>query len=208
MQSSHTQRTVQIFIAAITWFAVILQFYLQIANRTTGVAEATIRFFSYFTILTNILVAVCFTSIAIQKGKSFLFFNNPGVLTAVTVYIFIVGLIYNLVLRSLWNPQGWQLVADILLHTVTPLLTLIYWFVYTSTKNISLKQTAGWLLYPLIYLVYVLTRGSFSNFYPYFFIDVSKLGYAKAFTNSLYVTACFLFVAVLLTWLGKRKKYK
>ncbi len=206
MQTSQTQRTIQIFIAAITWFAVILQFYLQIVNRTTGVGEAVIRFFSYFTILSNIIVAVCFASLTLQKGKAFRFFSNAGVLTAVTVYIFIVGLVYNLVLRSLWNPQGWQLVADNLLHTVTPLLTLIYWFVYTSTKSISLKQTAGWLLYPLFYLVYVLIRGSFSNFYPYFFIDVSKLGYAKAFTNALYVTACFLFVAVLLTWLGKRKK--
>ncbi|WP_144887723.1 Pr6Pr family membrane protein [Lacibacter cauensis] len=205
MPVTKTQRAFQICIAAITWFAVILQFYLQIVNRTTEVGEAIIRFFSYFTILTNILVAVCFTSLLLQKKKEG-FFHKPGVLTAVTVYIFIVGMVYNLVLRSQWNPQGWQLVADNLLHTVTPLLALVYWFIYASTGNIGLQQLSTWLLYPLFYLVYVLIRGSFSNFYPYFFIDVSKLGYAKAFINALYVTGCFLLVSLLLTWLGNRKK--
>ncbi|RXK61923.1 hypothetical protein ESA94_02620 [Lacibacter luteus] len=204
--SSIGQRITQIVIALVAWFAILLQLYLQIINRTTGVAEAVIRFFSYFTILTNIIVAVCFTSLALQKGKAFRFFNNPGVLTAVTVYIFIVGLIYNLVLRSLWNPQGLQLLADNLLHSATPALALLYWLFFANTKQVSWKSTTSWLIYPLLYLIYVIIRGAFSNFYPYFFIDVSKLGYSKAFVNAFYVTVCFLLVSLLLLWVGKKKK--
>nr|WP_294904612.1 Pr6Pr family membrane protein [uncultured Lacibacter sp.] len=206
MPVNQTKRFIQISIAAIAWFAVILQLYLQIINRTTGVTEAVIRFFSYFTILTNILVAVCFTSLSLQKGKAFHFFNKPGVITAVTVYILIVGLVYNLVLRSLWSPQGLQLLVDNLLHTVTPLLALVYWFAYVPAKQISWKQAPAWMLYPLFYLIYVMIRGSFSNFYPYFFIDATALGYAKAFVNAVYVTAAFLLVSLLLIWLGKKKK--
>jgi hypothetical protein len=206
MPVNQTKRFAQISIAVIAWFALLLQLYLQIVNRSTGVAEAIIRFFSYFTILTNLLVAVCFTSLLQQKGKGFQFFSKPGVSTAVTVYILIVGLVYNLVLRSLWNPQGWQLLADNLLHTVTPLLTVLYWIAYTSAKEIKWKETALWLFYPLIYLIYVLFRGAFSDFYPYFFIDAGKLGYTKAFTNAVYVTLAFLVVSLLLIWLGKKKK--
>jgi hypothetical protein len=114
--------------------------------------------------------------------------------------------VYNLVLRSLWNPQGLQLLVDNLLHTITPLLALIYWFVYVSTKEISWKQTPVWMLYPFFYLIYVMIRGSFSNFYPYFFIDVSKLGYTKALTNAVYVTVAFFLISLLLLWLGKKKK--
>jgi hypothetical protein len=99
MPVNQPKRSLQISIATIAWLAVILQLYLQIVNRTTAVSEALIRFFSYFTILTNIIVAVCFTALALQKGKAFNIFNNPGRLTAVTVYILIVGLVYNLVLR-------------------------------------------------------------------------------------------------------------
>lgn len=206
MPVNQTKRYMQIGIAAIAWFAVILQLYLQIINRKTEVGEALVRFFSYFTILTNIIVAVCFTSLSRQQGKGFHFFNKPGVITAVTVYIFIVGLVYNLVLRSLWAPQGLQLLVDNLLHSVTPLLTLIYWFAYTSTKETGWKEPVAWMLYPLFYLIYVMIRGSFSDFYPYFFIDVSKLGYATAFTNAVYVTLGFLVVSYLLIAVGKLRK--
>lgn len=206
MPVNQTKRFIQISIAAIAWFAIILQLYLQIVNRKTDVGEALIRFFSYFTILTNIMVAACFTSLSLQKGKAFHFFNKPGTTTAVTVYILIVGLVYNLVLRSLWSPQGLQLLVDNLLHTVTPLLALVYWFAYVPAKQISWKQAPAWMLYPLFYLIYVMIRGSFSNFYPYFFIDAAALGYAKAFINAVYVTAAFLLVSLLLIWLGKKKK--
>jgi hypothetical protein len=206
MSSSQNQRSAQLIIAVITWAAVVLQFYLQLLNRTTAVSEAVIRFFSYFTILTNLLVAVCFTCLLLKGSRGYRFFNRATTLTAVTVYIVIVGLVYNIVLRSQWNPQGLQLLADNLLHSLTPLLTLIYWFVFVSTKEISWKQTPSWMLYPLFYLVYVMIRGSFSDFYPYFFIDVTKLGYSQALMNAVYVTICFLLISLLLIWLGKKKK--
>ncbi|MFZ5976285.1 MULTISPECIES: Pr6Pr family membrane protein [unclassified Hydrotalea] len=34
----------------------------------------------------------------------------------------------------------------------------------------------GWLIYPLLYLVYILIRGSFSGFYPYPFVNVLQIG--------------------------------
>jgi hypothetical protein len=206
MTITTNQRIAQFIIASITWVAVILQFYLQIVNRTTAVPEAVIRYFSYFTILTNLLVAVCFTSLLLKERKAERFFKQPSVLTAVTVYILIVGLVYNLVLRSQWNPQGLQLLADNLLHSITPLFTLLYWIVYVPAKEISWKQTPAWMLYPFFYLIYIMIRGSFSNFYPYFFIDVSKLGYTKAFTNAVYVTVAFFAVSLVLIWIGRKKK--
>ncbi len=206
MPANRNQRFVQITIAVLTWAALILQFYLQIVNRTTEVSEAVVRYFSYFTILTNLLVAVCFTCLLLKNGKGYHFFSRASVVTAVTAYILIVGIVYNIVLRSLWDPQGLQLLADNLLHTITPLLTLIYWFVYVPTKEISWKQTVTWMLYPFCYLIYVMILGSFSNFYPYFFINAATLGYAEAILNSVYVTFCFLAVSLLLIWLGKKKK--
>ncbi len=206
MPISQNQRSAQLIITLVTWVAVILQFYLQIVNRTTTVPEAVIRYFSYFTILTNLLVAICYTSLLLKEHKNERFFKQPSVLTAVTVYILIVGLVYNLVLRSQWNPQGLQLLADNLLHSITPLFALLYWIIYVPAKEISWKQTPAWMLYPFFYLIYIMIRGSFSNFYPYFFIDVSKLGYTRAFTNAVYVTAAFFVVSLVLIWIGKKKR--
>lgn len=205
MTTTSNQRLFQITIATITWIMLLLQFYLQIANRTTSIPEAIIRYFSYFTILTNLLVAISFTSLLLPKSRWHSFFSRNTVLTAVTLYILIVGLVYNLVLRSQWNPQGMQLVVDNGLHAITPLLTLLNWFFYVSVKEIRWKQTAKWLIYPLLYLIYVLIRGWFSNFYPYSFINVSDLGYEIALRNAGFVTIAFLVVSILILLIGKMK---
>jgi hypothetical protein len=206
MITRSNQRLFQITIATITWIMLLLQFYLQIANRTTSITEAIIRYFSYFTILTNLLVAISFTTLVLPKSRWYSFFSRKTVLTAVTLYILIVGFVYNLILRSQWNPQGLQLLVDNGLHTITPLLTLFYWLVYVSAKNIKWYQTVSWLIYPFAYLIYALIRGSFSNFYPYFFINVDSLGYSKALINAGFVTAAFLVVALLLLGAGKIKR--
>jgi hypothetical protein len=48
--------------SAIAWFAVAAQYYLLIEATSVSFWEATARFFSYFTILTNTLVALFLTS--------------------------------------------------------------------------------------------------------------------------------------------------
>ncbi len=208
MSNNRNQQIAQWIIAVIAWAALFLQLYLQIVNRKSDILEAVIRYFSYFTILTNILVAFCFTSLLMKNNKVNHLFNNSSVLTAITVYIFIVGLIYNFILRFLWKPEGLQLIADNVLHVITPLFTTIYWFVYVSTADVSWRNTPRWMLYPFFYLIYVMIRGSFSNFYPYFFIDAGALGYGKALLNAVYVTFCFLLVSLIMIWLGKKKSVK
>ena len=200
----NSKKIFQWIIVIIAWVAVIIQFCLMIQNRVASISETIIRFFSFFTILTNILVAVAFSVLA--AGKQSNFFSNPSILSAITVYIFIVGLVYNIVLRSIWDPKGLQLYVDEALHVATPVLCLVYWFLYVPGQGLRWRNTFLWLWYPLIYLVYVLIRGSLSHFYPYPFINVDKLGYQKAIINSLYVTVAFLVVSLLLVWIGRSLK--
>ena len=89
------KRSISILFAAIGWFAVIAQYILMIENRVAPVIETTVRFFSFFTILTNTLVVVYFSYVAVTRKIAFLgWFDKPGSLTAITVYITIVGLVY------------------------------------------------------------------------------------------------------------------
>ena len=67
--SDLTKRIYIIVVAVIGWFALISQLYLIIENRIASVPETIVRYFSYFTILTNILVALCATAVAL-KSKS------------------------------------------------------------------------------------------------------------------------------------------
>ena len=197
--------------AVLGWFAVITQYILMIDNRIASVPETTIRFFSFFTILTNLIVALYFTVLRLKKTTSLLVrLEKPGVLSAVTLYISIVGLVYQVVLRSIWSPTGLQKLVDELLHSIIPLFVIVFWYVYENHKAVSWKSVPSWLIYPSIYLVYILIRGHFSDFYPYPFVNVIQLGLKQVLVNSLvlvlvFVTVAFGFVGIS-SLLSKKEK--
>lgn len=205
MMVSKNSRWVSLIIVILGWFALVAQFYLIILNRTVSVGETIIRYFSFFTILTNLLVALCFTFL-LRKSKSRLgiFISKSNTLTAITVYIIIVGIVYNVILRFLWEPKGVQLIVDELLHTVIPLLCIIFWWIYVRTKTLKWKDAYSWLLYPLVYIFIILIRGALSGFYPYPFIDVNTIGYGKVFINSGILAVCFLGISFLFIATGRR----
>jgi hypothetical protein len=189
------------------WFALIAQFYLIIINRITSIVETIIRYFSYFTILTNLLVALCFSFLLLKsKSQLKIFFSKLKILTAITVYIIIVGIVYNVILRFLWSPKGLQFVVDELLHTVIPVLCLFFWWKFVIPKKLRWKDAFPWLIYPLVYILVILIRGAYTDFYPYPFIDVNKIGYNKVLINSGILAISFLAISFLFIAIG-RKKY-
>jgi hypothetical protein len=161
-----------LIVVLIAWFALVVQFIISIqANEAKGqsLAFTLIQLISFFTILTNILAAKSLTIQLIATGSYWgRFFSKPSVQTAITVYMAIVGLVYWAVLRNTWKPQGWFKVADELLHTIDPLLFIIYWLIFVPKNSLVYKHVLNWLWYPLIYLVYILIRGAIYHRYPYY----------------------------------------
>jgi len=185
-------------IAVFGWLALVLQFGLAMTNSVEpepGAVERFIRFFSYFTVLTNIIVAATTTAIAfIPDSKIGTFAARPNVQTAVAAYISIVGLVYSMFLRSVWDPQGWQAIADHALHDAVPLAYVIYWVIFAPKSGLGWTEPIKWLVYPLGYIAYSLTRGAIVMWYPYWFVDVTQLGYPTALTNTGFVLIAFAIV--------------
>jgi len=193
-----------LFLAGIAWVAVLTQYFLMVENRVASVGETTIRFFSFFTILTNSLVAIYFTWwIFLYKKENPSILNKPGTLTALTVYITIVGLVYQILLRPIWEPTGIQLVVDELLHSVIPLVVIVCWYLFEDKSLVSYRQIPQWLIYPLIYLAYILIRGNGSGFYPYPFVDVGSLGLSKVLINAMGLMVLFVGISALYIKVGK-----
>lgn len=189
--SSKAKKVCAIILALITWFAIIFQLYL-----TTG---SVINFISYFTILCNLLVAVDLSiSILAPSSKIGLFFSSLSVQTAITLYIFIVGLVYNLVLRGIVPLSGWLLVVDTLLHVVVPILYILYWLLFRPQGILHWRSGFYWALFPLVYLIYSLIRGSITNWYPYPFLNAHYLSYGRVFLNVVIMTAAFLVAGIIL----------
>lgn len=195
-----TQRILSLLFALIGWFSIITQYYLMVKNSQTSFAETTIQFFSYFTILTNLIVALYFT---FQTLNIFSKIKKSGILTAITIYIVIVGSVYQIILRSTWDPTGLQRIVDELLHTIIPILVVIYWYKYENKNDLNYEQIPFWAIYPLLYLFYLLIRGHLSDFYPYPFVNVLDLGYAKVLINSFWILVLFIGLSMLFIRIGK-----
>lgn len=197
------KKNVSLLLAIIVSVAVIVQFYLIMENSKGPVSESIIRFFSFFTILTNTLVAVYLTKQGLAKSQQG-FWYQPGTLTAITVYILVVGLVYQLLLRQIWEPEGMQKIADEFLHSINPLMVLTYWFIYEKKNSLHWNQIPYWLFYPLVYLIFILTRGHLSGLYPYPFVNVNKLGMQQVLVNSFFLLLVFVGLSVGLVWIGKK----
>ncbi len=200
---STSQKYILGFLALAGWFALVSQFYINITSNAAALPELITRYFSYFTILTNLLVTIYCTVLLLNPlSKPGTFFASYRTSTAITVYILIVGIIYNIILRFIWNPQGLQMLVDELLHSVIPVLFFIYWICFVPKQSLKGKQLLPWLIYPLLYIILILVRGSFSGFYPYPFINVTNLGLQQVLINAAGITAIFIAISSLFIMMG------
>jgi len=200
-------KTVAVIIAVIGWFALGLQFFLMVKNApSTGLThfESVVNFFSYFTILSNLIVVISLTnSVLFPRSFPGIFFSSPVVQTSANLYILIVGIVYSIALRNVWNPKGLQKIADLLLHDVIPVLYFIFWVLFVPKKTLQWKHAFSWLGFPLVYLFYTLIRGTVTGWFPYFFLNVSEYGWGKVVVNISIVLLAFLCVAFLLIWIDR-----
>lgn len=158
-------KSVAAIAAVVGWAGLALQ-YVIFAQRV-GLGLATWRFFGFFTILSNIGIAAIATAIALGRDNRLT--GTRARLMGLTAIV-TVGFVYSLLLRSTWNPQGWQKVVDVALHDATPVLFAILWALMPHGK---LKWTdMSWALTPpALYLAYALGRGAIDGWYPYYFLN-------------------------------------
>jgi hypothetical protein len=188
-----------ITLACITWLSIALQYYLS-----TGTA---INFFSYFTIQCNLLVAISLTFSSLSpNSKSGIFFSSLSVQSAIALYIFIVALVYNLILRGLFAWTGWQWFVDNMLHVVVPVLYILYWFYFRTTGSLKCRDGIYWMFYPFLYLIYSLVRGSIVQWYPYPFLHAGNLGYPTVMINITMVIAVFMMAGLGVIFITRTTK--
>lgn len=191
------------------WAGLSIQLYLIFYSRWAlgaSLLGGLLSFFSYFTVLTNTLVATVLTcALTSRESAARRWFLQPWVSSGIAVSIAVVGLAYNVLLRHLWHPEGWQWLADELLHDVMPLLFLAWWWLCVPKGTLRLRHIALWVIYPLVYFAYALLRGHLLATYPYPFIDVDTLGYPQVFVNAGGLLAGFVLIALVVIALDRRR---
>ncbi|MDT6986181.1 Pr6Pr family membrane protein [Streptomyces lusitanus] len=171
------------------------------------------RVLSYFVIQSTVLLAL--VTLASARRAWTARHPLPGAVTgAALLYVVVASLVHHIALADAapayamtagsGGGAAWlEPVAGHLLHTVLPVAALLDWLVLTPPARMHLRQATTWLLYPLAYLAFTLTRGellpgSTAARYLYPFLDVARHGYRSVLANALLVGLAIYAVAVLL----------
>lgn len=184
-------------VALVALAGLVVQFAATL-NQTGSVAGTIWTLLRYFTVLTNLLVALAFGWVAIG-GRP-----HPRRLAGVMLAILLVGIIYGLLLRGLLTLSGGALLADTLLHKVTPVLVPLWWIAFAVRGQLRWRDAWGWTMFPALYLPYALLRGMVEGRYAYPFIDVAKLGIGAVLVNAVLIAIGFVAAGHALVWIDRR----
>lgn len=154
-----------------------------------------VRLVSYFTIQSNLLVAIVTAGLALNPRR-----DGPvwRVLRLDAVGgIAVTGVVHWFLLRPLLDLDGSSALADRLLHLVVPVLAVAGWLLFGPRPRITRATVLRALIWPVGWLAYTLLVGAVTGWYPYPFLDVRELGYGPVAAVCAGVTALLLVVFLL-----------
>jgi hypothetical protein len=196
--------------AVVAWFGLVVQLVLSATGMypttqtvlsqlgpgnplgAAGALPRIIDYLSYFTIWSNIVVALVLTALASNPKR-----DTPAFRVLrldALLMITITGIVYAVILAPNAELRGWEVLANSFIHIITPIVTVLVWLVAGPRGWIRWSTIAKAMILPLVWLAYTLVRGAVIGAYPYPFIDVVRLGYGQVAIN---VGAIVVFAVVL-----------
>lgn len=176
------------------------------------------NFVSFFTIESNLFAAIVLV-IAAVRGWTRREERDPAwlaiALVAVSTFMVITGVVYNLLLRGIELPQG-QTVAwsNEVLHVVGPLFLLLDALFAPRRRGLPWAAIGIVVMYPIVWAVYTLVRANLVTnqatgdpwWYPYPFLNPHvQGGYGGVALYILGIAAAFALVAWGIVAVGRRR---
>ena len=196
--------------ALLGWLGLGLELWVLVESRLArglDVSQGVFIFLGYFTIWTNLLVAIALTAAVLMPRTRFgRYLTQPAAMTGIACNIALVAITYHLLLHGLWHLSGPRLLANNLMHYAVPALFLIFWWLFVAPAGGAWRHPLVWATFPVVYLLFALVRGAATGFYAYPFIDVDALGYAHVLMNAGGILLMYLLISAILLWLDKRKR--
>ena len=183
-------------VAIVCWAGLAVQFAATYGEQHSAAATLWILA-RYFTIITNLIVAIVMTGVAIGRRAS------PLLLGGITLAMLLVGIVYALLLQHLYTMTGTAKIADVVLHKITPLLMALWWLLFAPRRKLRWNAPLWWTAYPLGYFVYAVGRGLNDGKYPYPFLEVGRLGWLQTALNAAGIAFGFILAGFLLVWIDR-----
>lgn len=189
-------RVVHGCVALCATLGVALEVARALALGDAAAAERLVRLAGYFTIWTNVLVAAVSAVLVVRPRADGAVFRALRLDTL--LFVVVTAATAHLVLAPYTAPDLAGRVADVLTHTVVPLATVAVWTVAGPRPRIAWRTCADALLLPAVWLVWTFARGHVSGWYPYPFLDASRLGLGRALAGASTVVVIGTLLGVAL----------
>ena len=212
-----TSRLLNTILCAIATFGLLAQFMLtgtgpaDASDPDPGVVVSVIRFFSFFTILSNLLVVL--TSLPIALGTRLSYPLRVLRLNAIAAVV-ITGVVHWFLLRPGSDLTGFTVVVDAVTHIIVPILAVVVWLVAGPRGMTGRFVVAGSFAFPVLYAGWIFLHGALTDWYPYHFIDVPTIGYGQALAMAgvIFVSFAVLSLAawridIALLWAQRIVRY-
>lgn len=149
--------------------------------------------FAFFTVDSNLIAGATALLLAVRLDRTSTVFRTFRLIGLVAITL--TGIVYHVALASVLELNGIHQLGNQLVHTVVPILTVAGWLAFGPRRLTSAR--IAWLsaLFPVCWLAFTLIRGAVIGWYPYPFLDVTRLGYAKAVLNCAWVALLLLGLA-------------
>ncbi len=202
-------RAVHLVVAVVAWAALLLQLVLVVQGSAVlveddppGLGARIYRFFAYFTIQSNLLVALVSTVLARDPalGRTSWRVLRLAGLVGITV----TGLVHFFLLRPLLDLDGADRVADTMLHMVVPVLAVVAWAWVGPRPRFAVREAAYALCWPVAWLAWTLVVGRVDGWVPYPFLDGDAEGWGAVAAVGVAITVLFIGLFALLGWLDRR----
>jgi len=192
-------RAWRILIAIGAWLGPVLQYWLMVHDQTLAMgAVKTVHYFSFFTILSNLLAAAALTAPLLAPASALAAWaEQSGPRASIATYMTITAVVYHALLASQWSPKGLDLFADTLLHTITPAAYLIDLALRGGWGEARWTAAAKAMAFPALFGAWTLAHGALSGWYPYPFMNVTKRGYPAVMLTMIEMSLAFMLVAVV-----------
>lgn len=189
-------RLYHLFFGLLDLVALVVAFYYSL--------DAISFFFSYFTVLSNILITFVFLYFGLSsKPKNKLIEKLYG---PATLYMVITGVVFWTILR---NDHAISTIPwiTIVMHAVMPIIVVLGWIFYPAKLKTNYKTSLKWLIFPLLFVIYTLIRGPIVGWYPYPFLNPEKVGgYGGVALYVLFILIGAWIASLILLWIQKIRK--
>ncbi|MGL5810401.1 MAG: Pr6Pr family membrane protein [Nocardioides sp.] len=158
-----------------------------------GAIPRLVDTFSYFTIWSNLVVALSVTLLLWRPWRDTLV--RRVLRLDALMMITITAIVYQLLLAPSAVVTGWSRLTDPILHVLTPVLTVVVWLVWGPRGWIDRRTFSLALAVPLLWIAWMLIRGAIIEAYPYDFANVADRGYGPVAVTLAMILAFGLVVA-------------